>query len=335
MTLRSVTAIVPFFVAVACLGPWAVGCEACPVSVPYSVDPADLPPSAKLFHAFLWTGPPDVAPACPPGAPNMLFEAYAGMGAVAHTCPACACGPSETICAAPQTWSAVAASCAGAGSAEKTPFDAPTEWTGVCNTATKIPADGVCTGGVPCVQSVIVDPPQAVGTACTPVQSGEETKPGPPWPWATFARGCAQDLDDLDECGSPSIKSKGAYDYCVRLEQADDLCPIDYTERHELFQDATDERTCAPCTCGPPNGGDCAMKVGAFSDEACELPAGSAYVESSEPAICFDVPDGAALRSKSSEQVFSSPGTCAPGGGAPTGQVVPATPVTWCCYVPE
>jgi len=276
-----------------------------------------------------------VAPACPPRAPNLLFEAYADLSAVAHTCPACACGPSETTCAAPQTWSAVAAPCAGAGNAAKTPFDAPNEWTGVCNTATKILADGVCAGGVPCVQSVLVDPPQAIGAACTPVQSGEETKPGPPWSWATFARGCAEELDNVDECGSPSLESTGAYYHCARLEQADDLCPSDFPERHELFQIATDERACAPCTCGPPAGGDCAMKVGAFSDEACEAPAGSAYAELNEPAICFDVPDGAALRSKSAEQVFSSPGTCAPGGGAPMGQVVPANPVTWCCYVPN
>jgi hypothetical protein len=184
-------------------------------------------------------------------------------------------------------------------------------------------------GGAPCAQSVVVDPPQAIGGACTPMAVGQETKPGPPWPWGTLARGCAE--EPSNECKLDNLPSSGAYAYCVRLDKADDECPSDYKERHELFQDVDDQRACAPCTCGAPQGGSCAMKLAAFSDEACGSKVGSAYASSNEGPVCFDVPDGTALRSKSAEQTFSAPGTCAQSGGAPTGQVVPAKPVTWCC----
>ncbi len=297
-------------------------------------DPDAKPdPITLLPTAYLWVGPKDVAPPCPPGAPIPLFEAYADMTAALHKCPACACGPSETTCKGPLGWDAVAAPCADTAGASAVPFDAPENWNGICSTTAKIQADKMCAGSIPCAQSVIVQPPQATGEACKPMTVGEGTRPEPDW--MTLARGCQVDFSDTPEPGECNVKydSTGFYRLCKRLENPTDECPGEYSDRHELFHSSTDERTCSPCTCGTPQGGACTVKVGAFSDEDCGSQAGSAYASSDGPAICFDVPDGTALLGKTSESATSSPGECAPSGGEPMGQVIPAQPVTWCCYV--
>jgi hypothetical protein len=54
-------------------------------------------------------------------------------------------------------------------------------------------------------------------------------------------------------------------------------------------------------------------------------------VASDEPAKCVDLLSGEALGSKSAKLVIDTPGVCAPSGGAPSGGVAPAHPVTVCC----
>jgi hypothetical protein len=313
IALRWVIAAFPL-VFIACTTPVSVFCL-----------PPD-PPDPLRPEAWLWVGPKNLAPLCPERARLPLFEGYSGLTVAPHTCPACDCGPSATTCTGPLEWEAVAAPCEGAPGASTTPFDAPAGWDGICSTTAKIQAEKTCTGGVYCAQSVVVQPPEAVGSSCTPVTIGEGNKPEPTP--AMFVRGCQNDPEDPADCKA----DRGAYRFCQVLPDPAEECPDDLPDRYEVFQDTTDERTCTPCTCGPPTGGACTTKVGVYADEVCEAPAGSAYVASNGPPICFDVPDGAALLGKTAEEVSSSPGSCKPSGGEPVGEVVPAQPVTWCCY---
>lgn len=111
-------------------------------------------------------------------------------------------------------------------------------------------------------------------------------------------------------------------------------CPPDYPRRVDVFSGAEDHRTCEPCACSAPKGGDCAAKLSVFTDAACGAFLGSYTLTSAMDAGCFDLPPGVGLGSKDAELTVDEPGSCTPSGGAPAGDVMPAEPVTLCC-LPE
>jgi hypothetical protein len=266
---------------------------------------------------------------CPDGTTNG-FEAFDGLSAEPYGCPACACGPSATACSIPTDWHASAAKCPGLG-APQLDFSAPADWSGGCSPGSSIPAGLTCSG-VPCVQSVTVDGPKALPAACVPAASGEATQP--PVQWETGARECQ--LATAGQCldGRTCVPDVPD-DFALCIYRGGDVsCPAAYDDRHLVYRSAADTRGCAPCACGPPEGGSCTVLVKAASDNACGALVVAALVSSEQESACFDVVPGTALASKAVEVAFASPGGCIPAGGEPSGLALPDQAVTVCCEPP-
>jgi hypothetical protein len=110
-------------------------------------------------------------------------------------------------------------------------------------------------------------------------------------------------------------------------------CPIQfspYVEKHVFYQHFEDTRSCTPCACSSPSGSTCSSTASVYTDGACSTLAYSTTLTAAGPA-CQDLPAGSPLGSKSATPPAYSPGTCAPGGGEPTGAATPITAATLCC----
>jgi len=282
----------------------------------------------------LWIGPAADAPTTCPEDEYFLrvktFEGHADLVPGAVTCPECACGESETKCGVPTEWTVVARSCDEPPDATEVFFSGPDNWNGICSTQTKIAADLACPGDEPCTQSVLVSAPSPEGAPCTPTTTGDITKAEPPWTWQTVAFGCFDDKRYYCDNGELHVRSIPE-DFLLCIERVGSSCPEYFTELRTVYRDAEDDRACAECTCAPPTGNLCSVKVTAYSDQACGTVAGSAFVSSNEGSICFDVPDGTALASKSAKLADTTPGACTPGGGEPIGDVHGKDPIVFCC----
>lgn len=67
-------------------------------------------------------------------------------------------------------------------------------------------------------------------------------------------------------------------------------------------------------------------------DDACSDIVGLVVLASTDDQACFDISTGTALGSKLAEVKWTTPGTCHPAGGEPTGTVTPRQQVTLCCH---
>jgi len=283
---------------------------------------------------YLWIGPAAEAPAFCPDTDYYLrvktFEGHADLVPGAVTCPECTCGASETKCGVPTDWTVIARSCQEPPDATEVFFSAPDNWNGICSTQPTIAADLPCPGGEPCTQAMLAGAPTAEGAACTPMTAGNITKADPPWTWQTLALGCFE--YPLEYCeGGDILAHKPPEGFLVCVERVGSSCPATFTELRTVYQAAEDERTCAPCTCAPPQDNLCTVKVTAYSDQACGTEAGSAFVSSTDGSVCFDVPDGTALASKRAEVVNATLGACTAEGGEPIGDVQAKGPIVFCC----
>ena len=236
-----------------------------------------------------------------------------------HTCE-CSC--SEPSCTLPDGTHTNAAKCPGDGSPALA-FGPGSGWDGACSSQDPVPA-GIQCSGVPCVQSVTV--PALLVVPCepsAPVVSKTDAF------WGRTARACAVDVP-MSGCGGGQIcvpAPPGGFDICLHGE-GDLECPSGFA-KSLFYTEVEDDRGCEECECGPPDA-QCEAYVVAYSSPACGVPAGSVIATTDEPA-CFDVPSGIALGSVEASFLAESAGSCAAGGGAPTGDVVPGGPVTLCC----
>jgi hypothetical protein len=278
-------------------------------------------------------GKPGQVPPCPGFAHVEGFAGYADPQVAPSQCPACACSPAS--CSLPEQIHASAAKCPGIG-APSTPFDAPAGWEGVCTGEDAIPAGAMC-GGVPCAQSVTVAP--IAVEPCKPMALGPTEGPGvfPPPAWGAEVRECLINVDTAgtgcDEGNWCAPVPPEGFQLCLYVKGDDPSykCREPYIERHVVFEGfGPDSRACDPCKCGDPAGASCAALVSISSDAACSSVLGSVTV-TQEKGGCVDMPAGAALTSKAATLSVDKPGTCTQSGGAPTGEVKPAGPVTLCC----
>ncbi|WP_437942302.1 hypothetical protein [Sorangium sp. So ce341] len=290
--------------------------------------------------ALLWYGPPDQAPGCPAEAPNVGYQGFADLAPAPVACAACLCDPpASASCELPLGWSAhTAAACtAGGPGSIETAFAAPDGWDGACTAANAIPAGQDC-GGQPCVQSLSVDAPTVLVTAaCTP-RVDEPPPPAREDPWQTRALACLPGAytecpGDRSTCmpsaGEPGVPPPGGFLTCI-FHEGDVTCESPYLDRHVFYGGAEDTRGCSECGCGEPEGASCTIMASVYSDGACAETLVSALVSSTTP-FCGVTPPGVALGSKSAEVVAVDPGACAPSGGEPTGELLPAEPSTFCC----
>lgn len=285
--------------------------------------------SPVLFGAGAFTE----VPACPDEAPLMGIELYSGLEAAPILCPVCQCAGSETGCSLPEAWMVSAADCAGAAGATSLSFDAPPGWDGGC-WPDEIAGGAQC-GGVPCVQSITVSPPEVTASLCAPQAIG---RPYPPPPsWARRGRECVPAQPGACPQDPETCRPPAGFALCVH-RAGEHACPQAYPRREVFHREHEDARTCSTCECGPPEGNACTVLATAYQDAACGAVAGALLVTSETGGGCVDVPPGLELGAKSAEIVATASGACAPSGGQPSGTVTPSHPVTVCCrpdLVPE
>ncbi|WP_437986927.1 hypothetical protein [Sorangium sp. So ce117] len=290
--------------------------------------------------ALLWFGPRDQVPDCPAAAPNIGYEGFADLAPTPLACAACLCDPPDAAtasCQLPLGWSTHASACPGDPGGVTTPFAAPDGWDGACTAVNAIPAGQDC-GGKPCVQSVSIEAPIVTATgACTP----RVDEPPPPAlldPWQTRALACVpgaytECLGDRSTCmpspDQPGVPPPGGFLTCI-FHEGDVTCEEPYLDRHVFYGGAEDTRGCSECGCGELEGASCTVMASVYSDGACGEALASIIVSSTTP-FCGVTPPGVALGSKSAEVVAVDPGGCAPSGGEPTGELLPAEPSTFCC----
>ncbi|HSN98202.1 MAG TPA: hypothetical protein VLS89_07885 [Candidatus Nanopelagicales bacterium] len=279
-----------------------------------------LPELGWTGPVLLWTGPEgSVAPSCPEYAPAKLFEGHDGLRFTSGCAP-CLCEPAP--CQMPAGVEASDQACADTGpSAPLQALSIPEGWGGACLAQTTIP-DAALTS--------LFTEPTTLGP-CTPVEGPVPTDGS--FQWETFARACgsakipAACEDKAQHCAPPA---GGGFRQCVFQEGDAPRCPAAYPERRVFFLGTTGSLDCSACTCGPPEGGDCRVKLSAFSDTTC-----GAEFDPVTPlafqADCHDVLPSGDLRSVSGEWLKNEPGDCEPGGGQPQGYVVPDNAATFCC----
>ncbi len=166
--------------------------------------------------------------------------------------------------------------------------------------------------------------PDYVGGSCTPTTM--KTVPPPEWQTAyTACEGPSQSgTCDGDALCQPQVPP-GAWT-CIYRE-GDVPCPDTslYDTREVVYRNVEDGRDCAPCTCGPPEGG-CDANV-YLVQGAC--PGGVIGALGKTDEMCFAGPPlGFDAIHVTSATVTA---TCAPSPPTPQGEAIEKEPVTLCC----
>lgn len=242
-----------------------------------------LPPPApaeECDKVWLWIGPPEEAEPCP----DLQVPVWEGWTEPVLTpyCGMCACGPAE--CVMPSKVTVHAAPICPAEEVVST-FDAGEGWNGVCAApAAPVPADAFA--------AVTYEPPTLA--PCVPSPT-----PEPPPIGARFARACP-----VTPGGPPE-----AFRTCINPEP-DGSCALGFPERRELVE-LIDNRTCTPCACGAPEGGECTAQITLYGTAGCGDQLDSATISHTSQPACHVVPLGplAAMRAKWTQEL---PGACTP-----------------------
>jgi hypothetical protein len=290
----------------------------------------DAPSDGWWMAALLWHGPPDQEPACPKSAPKEGYRGYADLAAPPVSCDACSCDPPAGECGLPSVLTASANVCSSAGIL--TPFNAPPSWDGSCTAQDAIPGGAQCNGS-PCVKSLTIEPLTLRENGCTPHPNPHEVVPllGPSW--KTSALACQ--VSDYPPCSETQVCAPVAdsrFLTCIFTWGDDHKCPEPYTEQHIFYDDYSDTRACADCTCDPPVGSVCTAELSVYKDAACANPVLQSYQIASTGQGCLNIlPPGLPLGSKAITKPTYTPGSCQPGEGGQTGELALIGAATFCC----
>ncbi|MBW2455234.1 MAG: hypothetical protein JRI68_12020 [Deltaproteobacteria bacterium] len=134
----------------------------------------------------------------------------------------------------------------------------------------------------------------------------------------------------------------GSTEVCVRIpdspfqaqvcvsQSGDVPCPAqDYTEKRLVVLGVTDTRSCSACTCDPPTGATCSGTTAVWTNQSCSQ---SPVTVPNDGATCINHPGGRSV--EVTGVTGPTGGTCASGGGQPTGTATVADTLTVCC-LPE
>jgi len=284
---------------------------------------------------LVWLGPRGASPGCPSVAPELHFTKYAELSAPPAACDACICKPSIGKCSPSSTFTAQSTLCKSPDPIT-TSFDAPADWDGACTQENPVAAGALC-DGAPCVRSLSIGPLAVIEESCEPALSEIPKADFAPPTWAQEATVC-EGLTDTGHagCGSGAMcipePVPPVYRACV-YKEGDVPCEGEhYTERHVLFGDFDDQRSCTPCGCGPVSGSVCTATASIYTDAACTVALLGGVPASSLDSPCFDLtPAGEALGSKAMTNIKYHAGACEATGGEPQGAVVEVLPATFCC----
>jgi len=294
-----------------------------------------VPPAPEAWKpvAFVMSWP-ELPPSCPEETPILAFEG--NPTPPERACPACTCDAPEGSCKAPTTWTFSTEPCANPGGGVKTNFDAPIGWDGTCTNENAIVKEKLC-GGVPCVRSITITPPEIEEKPCTP--RSEEAADLPVLrAWsdgerAPTGRACVSDKP-LSGCGGQGCSSTNSkFGACI-LREGDHVCPVEWNgDRHVLHGKIEDSRECTPCGCDPPTGGTCQVLWKTYSEASCSLANGTGIANAGMmPSPCLDYMSGEPVAGKTAEITGYTKGSCAPTGGEVIGKLVLDQQVTVCCY---
>ncbi len=238
----------------------------------------------------------------------------------------CNCGPPTNVsCSAPAvTYFRLAMNCPQ----------------GACGTSTLDNCVATSAAGSQCPQTphgFQVGSSAAVGGGCTP--GGSTVLP--PVGWGANARLCAPAVASTNGCapGSlclPTLDPQFQNTSCIVARADAGACPSAYPVAHPrsefgaalYYADASDERSCTACTCGPPGGVTCAdASVLTYSNSDTCMPR--------TDGVSLPAPSGCILNTGVLGMEFAgatpSGGKCVPDGGQPQGGIVPTAPYTICC----
>ncbi len=184
-----------------------------------------------------------------------------------------------------------------------------------------------------CAEDLEVGSPTAsAGSSCVP----DAAVIVPPTAWALSARACKPPTGAVQgSCTQGGLCLSPSEPFCI-MQQGDLPCPDgDYRFRSVYYEGTSDQRGCAPCTCGAPAGTSCAYPAGvpplfSFSSAGCTVPTGNPYFAPTMPACTGKLGTVGALQLQL-EATVTDAGTCAPSSPAATGAVTPAMPSTFCC----
>ncbi|UQA57059.1 hypothetical protein [Polyangium aurulentum] len=163
--------------------------------------------------------------------------------------------------------------------------------------------------------------------SCAPPASSE--------PWnETLAFACAPD-DAWPACPKDGsqvcLPAAANFAACVR-KAGDEACPDGWPMRHVVYDNVEVERSCSPCSCGAPAGGNCIVEAAVTSGNACSGMYWNLNVTSAEPPGCVDLlPSGSSLGGKTAAVLVYEPGMCEPSGGEPFVTITRDAPTTFCC----
>ncbi len=211
---------------------------------------------------------------------------------------------------------------------------------GACGTSTLDNCVATSAAGSQCPQTphgFQVGSSAAVGGGCTP--GGSTVLP--PVGWGANARLCAPAVASTNGCapGSlclPTLDPQFQNTSCIVARADAGACPSAYPVAHPrsefgaalYYADASDERSCTACTCGPPGGVTCAdASVLTYSNSDTCMPR--------TDGVSLPAPSGCILNTGVLGMEFAgatpSGGKCVPDGGQPQGGIVPTAPYTICC----
>jgi len=294
-----------------------------------------MPPGGGGFDyypSYVWMGKETDSP--PPPLPGTPYENWVDVVFAEPDCPTCSCAAPVTGCVLPNSWNVNSTVCQDISSPHVTPFDPPVAWDGSCSSSSQIPA-GILCDGVPCVRSLVVQPPTAAPCVAEPAVP-PEGQPLPP-PIRTKVIGyVSASLGTCDLARVCIAPPPPGYRLCrvAYGSAASVACPNDWSDRHTGWTEVEEQRACSACSCGSPQGSSCEVLVKVYSDAACGNERGSLVLTSSDGEKCVDLITGTALGSKTAELLSSHSGICQPSGGEVIGEAIIGVPVTYCC-VPE
>ena len=295
-------------------------CSGCGISCPddclessqYNVDER-----AWSGPLLLWAGPTGEAPPCPMVAPDVVYEGQDGL-TVTQRCPACTCGAPTCLLPEGAIISNIPA-CPGNDGPDATlfPFLMPEGWTGECASSTIIPAEHMNsiiflpTRVTPCEAHVSVEPP------ATEVH------------WMQAARACQGITPSNQGLTSPGFTR------CVMRRGQGGACPSGFPDQRVFYGGVESSLGCTPCTCGPPEGSVCEVYLEHDFGTPCSG-IGGAWPSGLNGScwVYLNGPPSKPLASLTATPLDSYAGTCAPHGGEPEGEAIPADPTTFCCEAP-
>jgi hypothetical protein len=212
-----------------------------------------------------------------------------------------------------------------------TPFDAPANWNGTCNAQNAIPAGAQCNGS-PCVKSISIEPLTLTENGCATHITDPKDRDDAEFGWKTAALACqANEYAPCDggvEICAPAAEA--TFSTCI-FAWGEHKCPLSYPLPHIFYDEYSDARTCAECTCDPPVGSQCKATLSLYKDNACAELIFTETIGSEAQPYCNTLIAGTALGSKALTQLTYLAGACTPRGGEIEGEVALVGAATFCC----